>query len=434
MARERHDWLDNFAFVIEANELRRLRRNPEYDAFTGSKWLALPWLIVVAAVAGAFGGLAVSGALWSVWWQVVLLPLGLLAFFVAAYALTMRVSGRAISGLVGWCIFFGLLIGIFTMWAAQTESTGWAYAIAGALTFFLLGITGAQLPPPNSKTSEEWFMTSSIAAPAGSCLATWIYRNVLAEPGTLISAGMTGALAAAIFLGVAATLYLVVWHPARGLSNLAKLNLHGERTARAALDLLGSAMRETPEDGALHALRGLARGLAGDVSGSDEDFARAQQLSPRDAAIGRGWLALRLNEPERAAEAFATAGRSVMAIVGLGLAQLRLGEGELALATLKRIRPEEHDELSTTYLAEAQLASGDPESAIETATVAIDELDSAHGRSWLVRADSHRALGDLDAAESDYYMALDEADEIGVRESAQSGLEAIGRPAGDDYD
>ena len=436
MARERHNWLENFAFVIEGNEVRRLRRNPEYDAFTGSKWLALPWLIVVAAVAGAFGGLAVSSALWSVWWQVILLPLGLLAFFVAAYALTMRVSGRAISGLVGWCIFFGFLIGIFTMWAAQTPSSGWAYAIAGALTFFLLGITGAQLPPPNSKTSEEWFMTSSIAAPAGSCVATWLYRNVLAEPGTLLSGAMTGGLAAAIFLGVAAALYMVVWHPARGLANLAKLNLHGDRTAGDAVDVLGSAIREAPEDGALLALRGLARGLAKDASGSDEDFARAEELSPKDAAMGRGWLALRLDEPARAAEAFATAtqrGRSVMAMVGLGLARLRLGEAELALATLERIRPDEHDELSMTYLAEAQLASGDPESAIETATVAIDELDSAHGRSWLVRADSHRALGDFDAAASDYNMAIDEADEIGVRERALSGLEAIDRPVGDDY-
>jgi tetratricopeptide (TPR) repeat protein len=432
MARDRHNWLDNFAFVIEADELRRLRRNPEYDAFTGSKWLALPWLILVAAIAGAFGGLAVSAALWSVWWQVLALPFGLLAFFMAAYSVTLRLSGRAIAGLVGWVTFFGVLIGIFTMWAAQTASSGWAYAIAGGLTFILLGITGAQLSPPNSKTSEEWFLTGSIAAPAGACLATWLFRNVLSDPGTLGSAAMMGALAATIFLGTAATLYMVTWRPARGLRNLAKLKLHSDRTAAEAVNVLGPAIREAPEDGELHALRGLARGLAGDDAGSAQDFARAHELSPKSAAECSGWLALRRDDPTGALEAFVAAGGGVMAIAGLGLAQLRLGESGAALATLKRLRTDDHDELSLTYLAEAQLASGDAAAAVGTASDAIDELESTHGRSWLVRAEAYRALGDIDAAAKDYNLALAAADEVGIRRSALAGLEAIGRPLTDD--
>ena len=431
MARDRHNWLDNYAFVLEADELRRLRRNPDYDAFTGSKWLALPWLITVAAIAGAFGGLSVSAALWSAWWQVILLPLGLLAFFVASYSLTLRVSGRSIAGLVGWCIFFGILIGIVTMWAAQTTSSGWAYAIAGGVTFILLGITGGQLSPPNSKTSEEWFLTSSIAAPAGACLATWLFRNVLAEPATLISAAVPGALAATIFLGVAATLYMVTWRPARGLRNLAKLRLHGERTAGEAVDALGPAIREAPDDGELYALRGIARGLSGDDPGSEQDFERARELSPKVTSACRGWLALRRDDPAGALAAFRSAGSGVMAAVGLGLAHLRLGEGDAALAALKRLRTDDHDELSLTYFAEAQLASGDPAGAIGTATDAIDELESTHGRSWLVRADAHRALGDIDVAACDYNLALEAADEIGVRRKALAGLKAIDRPVTD---
>ena len=432
MARERHNWLDNYAFVIEADELRRLRRNPEYDAFTGSKWLALPWLIAVAAVAGAVGGLSVSGALWSLWWQVLLLPIGLLAFFIAAYAATLRVSGRAIAGLVGWVTFFGVLIGIFTMWAAQTASSGWAYAIAGGLTFILLGITGAQLSPPNSETSEEWFLTGSIAAPAGACLATWLFRNALAEPDSLRSAATMGALAATIFLGVAATLYMVVWRPARGLRNLAKLKLHSDRTAAEAFDVLSAAIRDAPADGELYALRFIARGLTGNDAGAAEDFARAQELSPKAADECRGWLALRRDDTAEAVQAFVAAGAGVMPIVGLGLAQLRLGEAEAALATFTRIRLDDHDELSFTYLAEAQLASGDPETAIATATVAIDDFDSVHGRSWLVRAEAYRKLSDIDAAAKDYNLALAAADETGIHDSAMAGLEAIGRPVTDD--
>jgi hypothetical protein len=430
MARERHNWLDNFAFVIEADEIRRLRRNPEYDAFTGSKWLALPWLIAVAAVAGALGGLSVSGAVWSVWWQVILPPLALLLFYGSAYALTLRVSGRAIGGLVGWCTFFSVLIGIFTMWAAQTQSSGWAYGIAGPLTFFLLGITGAQLPPPNSKTSEEWFLTSSIAAPAGACLATWLYRNVLTAPGTLASAALMGALAATIFFGVMASLYMLSWHPGRGVLNLAKLLLHGQASAGEAVALLGSAIREEPGDNRLYALRGLARGLSKDAS-ADDDFAQGQESS--DAM--RGWLALRRGDPASACTAFEQAlssGRKVMRLVGLGVAQLRLGRNEAALATFMNIKTDEHDELSLTYLAEAQLACGDADAALATATDAIEELDSVHGRSWLVRADANRALGDIDAAATDYNLAIAAADEVGIHRRAVEGLEAIGRPLTDE--
>ena len=434
MARERHNWLDNFAYVLEADELRRLRHNPEYYAFTGSKWLAVPWLTAVGAVAGAFGGLSVSAALWSVWWQVLILPLGLLGFFIGAYAVTLRVSGRAIAGLVGWSIFFGTLIGIFTMWAAQTASSGWAYAIAGPLTFILLGITGAQSSPPNSTPTEEWFFTGSIAAPAGACVPTWLFRNVLAEPGTLASAAMMGALAAAIFLGVAATLYMVTWRPARGLRNLAKLKLHGARTLADAVEVLGPAIREAPEDAELYALRGLARGLSGDDQSSSEDLARAHELSPKVGTAFRGWLALRRDDPAGAVEAFSTAGSGVMAAVGLGLAQLRLGDGSGALVTLKRLRPDKHDELSLTYLAEAQLASGDPRAAIGTATDAIEELESTHGRSWLVRAEAYRTIGDIDAAANDYNLAVAAAEEVGVRKKALAGLKAIDRPVTDQYD
>jgi tetratricopeptide (TPR) repeat protein len=225
---------------------------------------------------------------------------------------------------------------------------------------------------------------------------------------------------------------MVTWRPARGLRNLAKLKLHSDRTVAEAVNVLGTAIREAPDDGELQALRRLARGLAGDDAGSAQDLARAQELSPKFAAECSGWLALRRDDPAGAVQAFIVAGGGVMATAGLGLAQLRLGESAAALATLKRLRADDHDELSLTYLAEAQLASGDAAAAVGTASDAIDELESTHGRSWLVRAKAYRALGDIDAAAKDYNLALAAADEVGIRRSALAGLEAIGRPVTDD--
>jgi hypothetical protein len=36
--------------------------------------------------------------------------------------------------------------------------------------------------------------------------------------------------------------------------------------------------------------------------------------------------------------------------------------------------------------------------ALSTATGAIEEMDSIHGRSWIVRAEAQRAPGRIDAA------------------------------------
>jgi Tfp pilus assembly protein PilF len=87
--------------------------------------------------------------------------------------------------------------------------------------------------------------------------------------------------------------------------------------------------------------------------------------------------------------------------------------------------------LDLTYLAEALLARGDAELAERTASDAIDELDSIHGRSWIVRAEARRLLGDIDGAAKDYNMALSASDEPGIEQHALDGLAAIDRPVED---
>ena len=90
--------------------------------------------------------------------------------------------------------------------------------------------------------------------------------------------------------------------------------------------------------------------------------------------------------------------------------------------------------LDLTYLAEALLASGDTMLAERTATDAIDELDSIHGRSWIVRANARRLLGDIDGAAKDYNKALSASDEPWIEQYALDGLEAIDRPVEEDME
>ena len=61
-------------------------------------------------------------------------------------------------------------------------------------------------------------------------------------------------------------------------------------------------------------------------------------------------------------------------------------------------------------------------------------MDSIHGRSWIVRAEARRLLGDIDGAARDYNMALRAGDEPWIERHALDGLEAIDRPVEEDME
>jgi tetratricopeptide (TPR) repeat protein len=118
----------------------------------------------------------------------------------------------------------------------------------------------------------------------------------------------------------------------------------------------------------------------------------------------------------------------------LAVAKLKLGEAAQAIAALEQVPDAEQQALDLTYLAEALLTLGDAKLAEQTATDAIDELDSIHGRSWIVRAEARRLLGDIDGAAKDYNEALSASDEPGIEQRALDGLAAIDRPVEEDME
>jgi tetratricopeptide (TPR) repeat protein len=112
----------------------------------------------------------------------------------------------------------------------------------------------------------------------------------------------------------------------------------------------------------------------------------------------------------------------------------RKGDAAQAIAALEQVPAAERQALDLTYLAEALLTLGDAKLAEQTATDAIDELDSIHGRSWIVRAEARRLLGDIDGAAKDYNKALSASDEPGIEQRALDGLAAIDRPVEEDME
>jgi len=437
-ARERDVWLGDFSLVLSKDHVRSVRRDPQYEAFSGSKPLALLWLVVVAAAGGALGGTLVSDALWGPWWQVPAWIAALVATAIAVRLPTIALSGQPLGFMAGWCLFWGLLIGAVTMWGAQLGGAGWAYGIAGGIGFFV-GITQGIYEPDDLQGRDGFFAISMIAAPAGACLAAWLYRHGLFGERGLASAALAGTLAGLILLGPSMAYFFARLDNLGGLKRLASLFLHRDETASEAIAPLNAAIRLAPGDASLYDLRALAHALSASGAAAERDWARVAELEPGSIAptISRGWLALRRDRASEAATHFEQAGRASAkerwAWIGLAVAKLRLGEAAEAIAALERVPKADLQAIDLTYWAEALLALGDTKSAEQTATDAIDEWDSIHGRSWIVRAEARRLLGDIDGAARDYNMALSASDEPGIEQRALDGLEAIDRPV-EDYE
>lgn len=430
--RDRNLWLEDFSLVLTPKAIRSHRSHPEYEVFAGSKTLAVLWLAIVAAASGAFGGTIVSGALWQWLPQVPLWLVAVVAFCLIAYRSPRALSGSYLAFLTGWCIGWGLMIGACAMGAAQFSSSGWTYGVAAGVGF-LIGIVEGVYEPEDLESHDSFFALGMVLAPGGACLAAWLYRNALAEPLPLAAAAITGAIAGFIFLGPTMLALLVGLNNVDGLKRLASLLLHNDETVAEALPLLDAALRLAPENSGLIERRALAHALLGEDDKAEADWARHAALGTTNPAseIARGWVHLRRNNPIDAAQSFEAAiarrKRDAAALAGLAVARLQLNDPSGAIAALDTIPERSRDARNLTYLAEAYLALGDTGRAIQLATDAIEELDSVHGRTWLVRGDAFRALGDLDGAGEDYNRAIWNDDEAGIEERALARLEEIDR-------
>ena len=439
MARARDGWLGDFSLVLSREHFRSVRRDQQYEVFSGLKPLAFLWLVVVAAVGGALGGTLVSGALWGPWWQVPAWIATLGAASIAAYCTAHALFGQPLGFMAGWCLFWGWLIGAVAMWGAQLDGAGWAYGIAGGIGFFV-GITQGVYEPDDLQGHDGFFALSMIGAPAGACLAAWLYRLGPLGDRSLVTAALAGTIAALTLLAPSMAYFFLRLDNLGGLKRLASLLLHRDETAGEALVPLEAAIRLAPADASLFDRRALAHALAGSEAAAERDWARVVELAPGSMAptIGRGWLALRRDRTSEAVALFEQAARANSkerwAWTGLAVAKLRLGDAAEAIAALKQVPVRERQALDLTYLAEAHLALGDARSAERTASDAIDEWDSVHGRSWIVRAKARRLLGDIDGAAKDYNMALSASDEPGIEQQALDGLAEIDRPVEEDIE
>src|SRR5690242_13282057 len=224
MARERDGWLGDFSLVLSREHFGSVRRDQQYEVFSGSKPLAFLWLIVAAAAGGVLGGTLVSGALWAPWWQVPAWIAILVVASIAAYWTARALLGQPLGFMAGWCLFWGWLIGAVAMWGAQLDGAGWAYGIAGGIGFFV-GITQGVYEPDDLRGHDGFFAISMVGAPAGACLAAWLYRHGLLGERGLASAALAGTIAGLTLVAPSMAYFFLRLDNLGGLKRLASLLL-----------------------------------------------------------------------------------------------------------------------------------------------------------------------------------------------------------------
>jgi tetratricopeptide (TPR) repeat protein len=428
--RDKYDWIEDFSIQITRRGILSLRSDPDLELYTGSKLLASLWLAVVAGMAGALGGIVVSGALWDSFLYPAVWLLVVAVVSIIVWQATRRLAGSAVAFLAGWCIFWGMLTGVMAGWGAQLGAAGWAYGIAGGMGF-LIGITHGNLQHADIRGHDSWFMTGTVLAPASTCLAAWLARSGLIRFGEWEQAGLTGLIASTVFLGPVMALYLARWNSKRALLRLASLYLHNDDFIGEAIALLDRAIKLSPEEAALFDRRALAHALKSDMASAEADWAHHKELSKSSRApdLAQGWSHFRQERFDPAAEAFDhAAARNATrhwGTVGRSLVHLRKGEPAPAIDLLRALPKANIDARNQTYLAQAYLAAGNLAEAVSAADVAIDEMDSVHGLSWLIRAEARIAQGNNDHAIADLNRALAAADEAGIEERALAWLEKI---------
>ena len=432
----RYPSLEDLTIILTGEEIERARSEELGLVYTGSKTLAAAWMMLGGLAGGVLGGLVVSYALWSS----VLLGLAVLVGFPAScwlfYVATERLFGRTIRFFSVWSLFCGFLLGLYAMWGAQLDSTGWAYGVSGGLALLSCAFFTGPTDPFDLKIPKAADFAMLFAPLAGST-AAYVHRNILAEPDTIAAAAQTGALAALLYSIPMITILAWLWDNSKGLKRLALLYLHNDRFVSEAIACLDAALKAAPKESELLTLRGFAYARAGDSEAADADWAQAQQLQPRGTMplVSRAVAALRSGEVDEAVSSLEVAAKrrpkSSRIHALLGTALERRGDFGRAILHYDQAMERAPDARILTNLASARLHAGQYDEAIQDCRTAVEEFDSVFAKSRLIHAHALAALGQKTRAAKFYREAIEIGGEEGIADEARDKLERRRQPPGD---
>ena len=432
------EWFDDLSVRIDDEELIEQAAALEPTLLHhGSRIGATAWIILVSAIAGAFGGFTFSDEVQSSW--------SIFISYLIAGAFLLRLlkplSTRLLGPTVAWqavlAFFWSFLLAMVAVLAGRIE-TVWLANTASVGGGLFIGLMYGSLNPGFIRQEEAWMLA---ALPLGA-LSTWsaaaLQRAFDASANPQWSEAFVGTMAASVFMVPMAVLMAMLSSKANGLAKMATLYLHNENFTSKAIEYLDQAIALAPRSADLHNLRGIAHSKSGDAERADADFRKVTELSPRaaEAHMNRGVDFLRQGDFDRSIQAlkYATTVNPKLATAfsNLGTAYQKKGDLDAAIESYNRaITLRTKYPIAFSNRAYAHYLKGEHDLAIADATHAI-RLDP---RLPMAHANLGHALagkGDAIMAARSYRRALSMDPDQTVAEEILEALEKLGVRADDE--
>ena len=277
------EWFDDLSVHIDDEELIEQAAALEPTLLHGGSRIgAAVWIILVSAIAGAFGGFTFSDEVRSSW--LIFVP------YLIGGALLLRVlkplSTRLLGPTVAWQAALRLLLVISSGdggGVGEPDRHGLAplHGERWGRPVYWTDVWLAQSRASSAK-EDAWLLA---ALPLGA-LSTWsataLQRAFDASANPPWSEAFVGTMAASVFMVPMAVLMAMLSSKSNGLAKMATLYLHNENFTAKAIEYLDEAIALSPRSADLYNLRGIAHSKVGrrrscrcGLSESDRAFCRA---------------------------------------------------------------------------------------------------------------------------------------------------------------
>ena len=430
------DWFDNPNVHVDDEELIEHAETLE-ATLVHSTWSRIGgamWIILVAAIAGAFGGFTFSDDVRSSWWIFIVYLLAGALVLRAFYPLTKRLFGPAVAWQAGMSFFWSFLLAMIAVLTGRIETIwlGTTLSVGGGL---FVGLMYSTLNPGFMTAQDAWLMAGLPLGTLSTWSATRVQRAFDATASLSWSETYVGVMAATVFMVPMTVLMAVLSSKANGLLKMATLYLHNDNFTAKAIEYLDQAIALRPRSAELYNMRGIAYSKMGDGERADADFKKVSELRPRaaEAHMNMGVDFMKRGDFDRSIEALKRATtvnpKLAMAFSNLGTAYQKKGDLDAAIDSYTRaITLRARYPIAFSNRAYSYFLKGEHDRAIADATHAIKldaDLPVAHTNLGHALA----GRGETTLAVRSYRRALSLSPDHEVEEETLAALGKLGAQA-----
>jgi len=251
------------------------------DVFTGSRLAAAVWLTIAGMLAGVFGALLASGAMWRPIWPIVVYAVALPATWLGMRRMSMALFGPAIRWHAANAFFWAFFLAFAGVLSGHVTSWWYGYGLSLGLGLFI-GLPFGGVHPSSMNAEDLWMAAGLPLCGISTIAATYLCRNPpLDSPiGTV---AVAGAVCGLIVTAPMMALLMRLWDVGRGIGKVAAACLQHDAYLQKAIDYLDYGIRVSPDNAELYNLRAVAWTRIGDEARADADWKKVIALDPRRA-------------------------------------------------------------------------------------------------------------------------------------------------------